>query len=82
MISDAFYAVNENGKRFYFDVLDTGNSLLLTLKKEVLWGCKQLRVLPELGAAKAGDEGYWILPRTISRVGEMQTFFTEREDVD
>ena len=81
-LKSLFYAVNEQGKRFEFDVLDTGKSLLLTLKKEVLWQAKQLRVLPELGAAKAGDEGYWILPRTISRVGEMQTFFTEREDVD
>ena len=82
MLKDLFYAVNENGKRFDFDCLDTGKSYLLTLNKEVFRACKQLRVLPELGNAVAGDEGYWILPRTISRVGEMQTFFTERADVD
>ncbi|MBQ9098191.1 MAG: hypothetical protein IJY50_02035 [Clostridia bacterium] len=82
MLKELLYAENECGKRFDFDVLDTGKSLLLTLKKETIWNCKQLRVLPTLGAAKAGDEGYWILPRTITRVGEMQTFFTQREDVD
>lgn len=81
-LKELFYAVSEKDRRYDFDVLDTGKSFLLTLKKEVLQECKQLRALPELGAAKAGDEGYWILPRTISRVGEMQTFFTEREDVD
>ena len=82
VLKDLFYAVNEKGDRFDFDCLDTGKSFLLTLKKEVLWKCKQLRALPELGNAVAGDEGYWILPRTISRVGEMQTFFVERADVD
>ena len=82
MQNDLFYALDERGKRYDFDCLDTGKSLLLTLKKETIWGCKQLRALPTLGAAKAGDEGYWILPRSISRVGEMQTFFTAREDVD
>ena len=77
----AFYAVDERGKRYDFDQLDTGKSLLLTLKKETIWKVKQLRLFPDLGAAVAGDEGYWILPRSINRVGEMQTFFSPREDV-
>ncbi len=82
MLNDLFYAVDERGKRYNFDCLDTGKSFLLTLKKETIWKCKQLRALPELGNAVAGDEGYWILPRTIEYVGEIQTFFVPREDVD
>ena len=76
-----FRAVDENGKSYYFNTLFRKNSILLTLKKQTIEGVNKLWVLPDLGTARAGDEGYFILPRNISMVGDIQVFFTEREDV-
>ena len=76
-----FRAVDENGKSYDFDVFRQKDSILLTLKKQTIEGVSKLWVLPELGTAQAGDEGYFILPRNISMVGDIQVFFTAREDV-
>lgn len=75
-----FRAVDENGKSYYFDTLLRKDSLLLTLKKQTIEGVDKLWLLPDLGTARAGDEGCFILPRNISMVGDIQIFFTERED--
>ena len=82
MVRDALYAVDEKGKQYPFEQVQLGNSLLLTLKKETIWKVKQLRVLPELSTAAAGESGYYILPRSIGMTGEIQTFFKPREDVE
>ena len=79
---DLFYAVDETGKQYPFTVEELDGRLLLTLKKETFFRAKQLRLLPLLGRAKAGDAGYWILPRNIGMLGEIQTFFTPRADVN
>lgn len=78
---DGYYAVDEQGKRYPFEVMVCKNRHFLTLKKETIWGVKTLRVLPELGTAKTGEEGYFILSRNIGMLGDIQTFFTQREDV-
>ncbi len=80
MRPDSFFAVDENGKQFPFEQFDDGRTLRLTLKRAVFQKAKQLRLLPELGTAQAGEEGYFILPRTLGMTGEFQTFFTPRED--
>ncbi len=80
MRPNAFYAVDEKGKQFPFEQFDDGQTLRLTLKKAVFQKAKQLRLLTELSAAEAGEEGYYILPRTLGMTGEIQTFFTPRED--
>lgn len=79
--SDMFYALTDDGRHLPFDVLELGNSLILTLKKETFCDTKALRALPALGSAHAGDTGYWILPREISFSGDIQTFFTDRSDM-
>ena len=76
-----FRAVDENGKYYSFDTLMRKNSILLTLKKQTIAGVSKLWVLPDLGTARAGDEGYFILPRNINLVGDIQILFTEREDM-
>ena len=75
-----FRAVDENGKSYDFDTLQRKDSILLTLKKELFAEAGKLWVLPDLSTAHAGDEGYYILPRNISLVGDIQVCFTERED--
>lgn len=80
MKNNIFYALTDTGKRINFDVTELKNSTMLTINKDEISGVKKLWALPELGVAKAGDEGYWILPREIYFSGDIQTFFTERED--
>lgn len=81
MNNELFYAITDTGKRIPFEVAELGDRTLLTLKKETLQEYnKTIRALPELGLAHAGDEGYWIIPRNIAMSGDVQTFFTERED--
>ena len=78
--ADLFYAVTNDGRKLPFAVQCMGNSILLTLRKEAFEGARGLRALPALGAAHAGDAGYYIIPRAISQPGDMQVFFRERED--
>lgn len=80
MWKEKLYAVDENGKTYYFERKKLGNSLFLTLKKEQLQAVKQLRALGELSKATAGETGYYILPRSPRMSGEVQTFFIPRED--
>ena len=53
-----FRAVDENGKSYHFDTLLRKNSILLTLKKQTIEGVNKLWVLPDLGTARAGDDGF------------------------
>ena len=76
-----FRAVDETGRSYTFHTLLQRDSILLTLKKEDFAGASKLWLLPDLGTAKAGDEGYFILPRNINMVGDLQIRFIEREDV-
>ncbi len=81
MLNDLLYAIDEKNNRYYFEVFKAKDSLLLTLKKEIIAEVKQLRVLPELSSAEAGDDGYYILPRTLRMCGEIQTYFKKRDDL-
>lgn len=78
---DSYFGVDESGKQYKFDVLTDGNRHFLTLKKEAFVNARSLRVLGELSAATAGDEGYVVLPRRISMLGDIQMFFKPRGDV-
>lgn len=80
--ADLFYAVTEDGRKLPFTVLCTDDSIRLSLKKETFENADRVRALPALGAAHAGDAGYWIIPRTISHAGDFQVFFREREGTD
>lgn len=77
---ETFFAVTDDDKQIPFSWQKLKGSILLTLKKELLANVKKVRVLPTLGNANAGDSGYWIIPRENTYSGDIQTFFTERED--
>ena len=80
MWNELLYALDEQGNRYFFDVLETADGMLLTLKKEIFRTARQLRLLPSLSRAEAGAEGYYIMPRSLGMPGEPQIFFTPRED--
>ena len=78
MTKRSYKACDETGREYEFDCLQKDGSLFLTLKKEAFKGAKKLWVLKELSAAKAGQSGYYIIPRSIDMMGDMQIMFTDR----
>ncbi|MBQ8552021.1 MAG: hypothetical protein IJ428_04315 [Clostridia bacterium] len=75
-----YKAYDETGKEYVFEVNRQGGSLFLTLKKELFEGAKQLRALRDLSETKAGQDGYYLIPRNIGMMGDMQIMFTKRAD--
>ena len=79
-MKDLLYATDERGRKLFFDIKEDKNTISLTLKKETFIDCKELWLLPELGKAKIGDEGFYILPRNIEMSGDPLIKFTPRAD--
>jgi hypothetical protein len=80
-----FNAIDNLGREYQFEVQCEDaekNRYQLTLKKEQLRDVDKIFLLPELSRAKAGEEGYYIIPRNIGMPGEVQTFFKQREDTE
>lgn len=75
-----YKAVDETGKEYVFETERKGNSLFLTLKKELFAKAKQLWVLKDISEAHVGDAGYYLVPRAISMMGDIRTLFRARED--
>ncbi len=76
-----FFAVDENGKKHSFLVRQEEEHIYLTLPKEDFADAKNLSALGDFTCTEAGEEGYYLMPRTINMMGEMQTFFTPRNDL-
>lgn len=79
-MKELLYARDERGRKLYFEVKEEKNTLFLTLKKETFADCKELWLLPELGSAAIGDEGFYMLPRNIEMSGDPLVRFIQRED--
>ena len=75
-----YYAYTDTGKRLSFEARREGKHVFLTLRKELFSDAGTVSLLPELSRAKAGDEGYYIMPRNIEMRGDFQVFFTRRDD--
>lgn len=81
MMTERIYkAVDETGKEYVFETERKGKSLFLTLRKELFANAQQLWVLKDLSEAHVGDEGYYLVPRSISMMGDIRTYFRARED--
>jgi len=80
MLNRKYYAYTDSGARLAFEVSEYKEIITLTLAKEKLKGVKSVTLIPEISEARAGDEGFYILPRNISMRGDVQVLFTERED--
>ena len=79
-VKGIYRAVDESGNEYLFETERKGSSLFLTLKKELFANAKRLWILKDLSEAKIGDEGYYLIPRTIGTMGDFRVFFRERED--
>jgi hypothetical protein len=75
------YAVDNDRNKLEFNTEWLNDSVKLTLPVDAFKNAESVRLLPELSAAEAGDEGYYIIPRKISIGGDILTKFKEREDV-
>ena len=75
-----FYAVDNNGNKFDFIEEKKGNSTFFTLKKENFKNATTIEVKSDLITAKAGEEGFYIVPRHTTLLGDIYTKFTEKED--
>lgn len=75
-----YFAIDEKGKKYAFHQLPIEGGVRLTLYRQEIEGVQTLALLPELSYARAGEEGYYVLPRNISHNGDHQIFFRERED--
>lgn len=75
-----FTACDDRGRTFAFDVKKCGGSIFLTLKKELFSDAKRLWALGALSSARVGDDGFYLVPRGISMMGDMFIRFSERAD--
>ena len=77
-----FYAYFESGNKVMLDSNRNGNVTKLTLKKETFEKGEGVELLSELTTAKVGEDGFYIVPRSISILGDIYTTFKEREDTE
>ena len=77
-----FYAIDNNNNKFELISKKENGSVFLTLKKETFENSDTLELLTELTTAKSGDEGFYIMPRSISILGDVYTEFKERKDCE
>lgn len=81
MIKQYFTAIDDQGKVHIPQIEAQDNGFVLTFHKETLENVKQLRMLPELAKAKAGDPGFLITPRNIEMSGDLLVRFVPSEDL-
>ncbi len=79
-LNDLLYAVDEDNHKLLFGVVEDGNILNLTLKKEKFLKAKKLRILCDLAKAKAGDPGFFVIPRNIEMTGDQLIYFNRKHD--
>lgn len=75
-----YEAFDESGKIYEFEQRKEGNSIFLTLKRSLFSGANKIYALKNISLAEAGESGYYIVPRTIQKNGDMQIFFKPRND--
>ena len=76
------YAITDSGERFPLTEVKESDRILYTLKKETFENATSVTVTADEFGALAGDDGFYIIPRSISILGDMLIKFTEREDTE
>ena len=75
-----YFAYDENNRKIEFLLEKNDYSINLTLPVSEFKSAKRLTILPEFGVAKAGADGFYLLPRNIGMRGDIKVEFKERED--
>ncbi|MBQ8551360.1 MAG: hypothetical protein IJ428_00945 [Clostridia bacterium] len=75
-----FRARDALGNEYEFEESKTEFGILLTLKKENIKAISNIYALGEFTAAKAGNGGFYAIPRNINQRGDILTRFDERPD--
>ncbi|MBQ2726417.1 MAG: hypothetical protein IJF78_11995 [Clostridia bacterium] len=76
-----FSAVTDRGEKLLFREEQSGEShILLTLPLQAFGDCGSVTMFGDFTTRHAGDCGFYLLPRNLGMTGEMQTFFTPREN--
>ena len=76
-----YFAYDENNRQIEFKSEEKDGIIKLTLPAAEFKDAKKLIILPELATAKAGEDGFYLLPRNIGMRGDIKVEFKEREDV-
>lgn len=80
MDGSLLYALNDKGEKLFFEVSETKYSVFLTLRKELFDFSGRLVILPGLGRAKAGDPGFFVVPRNVDMSGDQLILFNKKPD--
>lgn len=75
-------AADETGKTYPFEQKETEDGLILILKKETFAQAKKLYLLEAPSAARAGADGYFIVPRGLRNTGDLCVDFRRRADAE
>ena len=75
-----YFAYDENNRKIEFTSEKKDGIIKLTLPVSEFKDAKKLVILPELATAKAGEDGFYLLPRNIGMRGDIKVEFKERED--
>lgn len=77
-----FKAKDEQGNEYAFEQTKTDRGIMLTLKKENIKAISDIHALGEFTAAQTGDDGYYVIPRSIGQRGDYITRFEKRDDTE
>lgn len=76
------YAITDSGEKYPLTVSEKSDRILYTLKKETFEKSTSVTVTADEFDADAGEGGFYIVPRSVSLLGDTLTKFTEREDTE
>ena len=77
-----FYAVTDSGERYPLTLTQNNERIIYTLKKETFENASSVTVTADEFGAAAGTDGFYIIPRKISILGDMLIKFNERPDTE
>ncbi len=77
-----FYAITDSGERLPLILTQNDDRIIYTLKKETFENSQKVTVTSDDFSANAGDDGFYIIPRSISILGDTLIKFTERNDTE
>jgi len=76
------YAISDSGERYPLTAVKDSDRIIYTLKKETFENAASVTVTADEFSAGAGEDGFYIIPRNISILGDTLIKFNERPDTE